>query len=312
MMERLELDSRGGARLLPAASVVSIGNFDGVHRGHQSLVEEVVSCARGAGLLSAVATFDPHPATLLRPAQAPRRLMTLEQQAEALAALGIDRLVVLRFDAELAGLAAEEFARRILRDALDARTVVAGAGFRFGRGRQGDAGLLRTLGFEVVERAPERMGGLPISSTRIRTALAAGDVAEAGALLGRPFANDGRVLPGDGRGRELGFPTANLEPENEVVPEAGVYAGWCRLHEGQAFGSRHAAVAHIGQRPTFDSTAMRIEAHLVDFSGDLYGLRLRVEYVSRLRGVRRFEGPAALTAQVREDVRRARELLVAP
>jgi riboflavin kinase / FMN adenylyltransferase len=294
----------------PGPSIASLGNFDGVHRGHQALVAEVVQRARAKGALAVVATFDPHPATILRPGHAPLVLMSLEQKAEALDGLGVDRLAVLRFDLELAGLSGEEFALRILRDGLHAETIVVGAGFRFGRGRSGGTGLLRGLGFEVVEREPELQAGSPVSSTRVRDALARGDVGAASDLLGRPFANDGVVVQGDRRGRELGFPTANLAAENAAVPAAGVYACWCRVGGRDGFGARHAGVVHVGQRPTFAQEERRLEAHLLDFSGDLYGSRLRVEYVARLRGVRRFENVAALVAQVGEDVQGARELLV--
>jgi riboflavin kinase/FMN adenylyltransferase len=311
MIERIALGGPPDAEgRLPGESVVSIGNFDGVHLGHQSLVAEVVRLGRASGRLAVVATFEPHPAAVLRPGQAPPQLMSLEQKAEVLEGLGIEWLAVLRFDSELARLAPEEFALRFLRHALRAQSVVVGAGFRFGRDRGGDVSMLRGLGLEVLEREHGRLGGAAVSSTRVRQALARGAVDEAAALLGRPFVNDGLVVEGDRRGRELGFPTANLVPENEAVPGAGVYACWCRVGRPGGFGARQAAVVHVGQRPTFDASELRIEAHLLDFRGDLYGGRLRVEYVARLRGVRRFEDVDALVAQVTQDVRDARQLLV--
>lgn len=310
-MQRIQL---GELTATLPASVLILGNFDGVHRGHQTLVQEALRWARQEGLAVTVGTFDPHPARVLDPARAPQRLMTLPQKSEALERLGVNRLVVIEFTRELAALTAEEFARAILVRQLGARVVVAGSGFRFGRGRAGDIATLRSLGaaldFVVSEVAPLVEAGRPVSSTRVREALAQGEVESARALLGRPFANDGVIVTGDGRGRTLGIPTANLVPENEAVPADGVYAAWCRLRRGaDAWGQAWPAVVNLGRRPTFAGSEHRVEAHLIGFSGDAYGAGMRIEYTRRLREERRFADAQALRAQVEADMREAREAL---
>jgi riboflavin kinase/FMN adenylyltransferase len=290
---------------------VTIGNFDGVHRGHQVLVASCVEHARARGGTAAVLTLDPHPTRLLDPARAPAALTTLAQKEEILGTLGVDRLVVLPFTRELARRSAEEFAGSVLAGALGARRVVVGDGFRFGRRREGDAGALRRLGaglgFEVVVVPPFLYEGSVVSSSRVREALASGAVAGARGLLGRAYFVDGRVVRGDGRGRLLGVPTANVETENEILPASGVYAGRCRL----ASGEWHPAVVNLGSRPTFGGGAMTLEAHLIDFDGDLYGSRVRLAFLDRLRDERRFAGPEALVAQIRDDVARARAVVAA-
>jgi riboflavin kinase/FMN adenylyltransferase len=310
-MQRIQLSELTAT--LPA-SVLILGNFDGVHRGHQTLVQEALRWGRQEGLAVTVGTFDPHPARVLYPEHAPQRLMTLTQKSEALEGLGVNRLVVIEFTRELAALTPEEFARAILVRRLGARVVVAGSGFRFGRGRAGDIAALRSLGaaldFAVSEVAPVVEAGRPVSSTRVREALAQGEVEFARALLGRPFANDGVIVTGDGRGRTLGIPTANLVPENEVVPADGVYAAWCRLRRGaDAWGREWPAVVALGRRPTFAGSEHRVEAHLIGFSGDAYGVAMRIEYTRRLREERRFADAQALRAQIEADVREAREAL---
>jgi riboflavin kinase / FMN adenylyltransferase len=309
-MERVRLDA-----LAPCGwpePAVTVGNFDGVHLGHQSLAAETVRQAR-ARLGTAVAlTFDPHPSRVLSPDRAPSTLMTLDQREAALAALGIDRVAVLPFTFELSRESAADFARKVLRDAVGARVVVVGEGFRFGRGREGDlTGLTRlgrSLGFEVVGTAPVIHEGAPISSTRIREALARGSVSAARRMLGGRFFVDGTVVRGLGRGRTIGLPTANLAVVNETLPARGVYAGFCR--ELPASGApRRPAVVNIGHRPTFGAGALSVEAHLLDFEGDLYGRALRVEFEERLREERAFDGPAALVRQVQDDIGRARRML---
>ena len=309
-MERVRLDA-----LAPCGwpePAVTVGNFDGVHLGHQSLAAETVRQARARGGTAVALTFDPHPSRVLSPDRAPSTLMTLDQRAEALAAIGIDRLAVLPFTFELSRESAADFARKVLRDAMGARVVVVGQGFRFGRGREGDlAGLARlgqSLGFEVVGTAPVIHEGAPISSTRIREALARGAVAPARAMLGRRFFVDGTVGTGVGRGRKIGLPTANLAVLNETLPARGVYAAWCREPAGGG-ATRHPAVVNIGHRPTFGAGALSVEAHLLDFEGDLYGRVLRVEFQERLREERTFDGPEALLRQVRDDIGRARRML---
>jgi riboflavin kinase/FMN adenylyltransferase len=296
------------------APALAVGNFDGVHRGHQALVAAAVAAARASGGTAAVLTFDPHPSRVLFPEQAPCTLMTLEQKAEVLAGLGIERVAVLPFTPALAARTAEEFARDVLLGTLGVRSVVVGSSFRFGHGRGGDARALSAmgarLGFSVRVVEPVLDAGEPVSSTRVREAVERGDVETAARLLGRRYFVDGRVVEGDRRGRTLGFPTANIEAENETVPAHGVYACFCRGLDG-APASRPAAV-NVGLRPTFEGEATRVEAHLLDFEGDLYGRRLRLEFVERLREERRFAGMEALRVQIEADVESARAVLRAP
>lgn len=303
----VRLDALGPVGWGPLA--VSLGNFDGVHLGHARLAAETVREARALGGLAVVLTFDPHPARILHPDRAPATLVTLEQKAELLAGLGIDRLAVLPFTKDVAALDAAAFASEVLGGCLGASVVVVGPNFRFGRGRAGDANALATLGGDVGFRVrivePVLDAGEPISSTRIRAALAAGDVSEAERLLGRRFFVDGTVVAGDGRGRTIGFPTANVEPLNETLPAAGVYA--CLFTVGSEPARR--AVANLGVRPTFGEGAQRLEVHVLDLVRDLYGARVRVTFVARLRDEKRFAGPDELVRQIAADVARAREAL---
>lgn len=291
---------------------VTVGNFDGVHRGHQALIATALEQARAAGGTAVALTFDPHPARVLDPARATSALMTVGQKAEVMAGLGLDAVAVVPFDAERAAQPADAFAREVLAEALVARTVVIGSSFRFGRGREGDAGLLDrlggTLGFRVIAVPPVVHGGAPISSTRIRKQLEAGHVEEAWALLGRPYFLDGAVVRGEGRGRQIGIPTANLDVVNETLPARGVYAAWCGLLDGAATG-RWPAVVNLGRRPTFGGKDATVEAHLLDEERDLYGRRLRLEFAARLRDELPFAGPEALVEQIRRDIARARPLL---
>jgi riboflavin kinase/FMN adenylyltransferase len=309
-MERLRLGSAAAADT--RGSAVAVGNFDGVHQGHQSLVRAAVASARPAGRDAVVLTFDPHPARVLRPELAPAALSTLAQKEELVAALGAPRLVVLEFDAAVAALAPEAFAREVLEGALGAREVVIGESFRFGRAREGDARRLAELGaklgFAVQVVRPVLHAGRPISSSRVREALASGDVREAELLLGRPYALDAVVVHGEGRGGRIGIPTANLQPEGQLVPRPGVYAGRCRLPGREICP----AVVNVGRRPTFGGGDLTVEAHLLDYEGDLYGARVRLAFSARLRDEQRFESVAALVARIREDVRTARELLLPP
>lgn len=306
-MDRVRLESlKAQGWSFPA---VTIGNFDGVHRGHVALVRAAAEWARRAGGDTVVLTFDPHPASVVEPARTPATLTTFEQKAELLESLGVDRLVVARFDEDLARRPPEDFARLVLADALQARRVVVGDNFRFGHDRAGDvtrlAELGRTLGFEVEAVAPVLHDDLPISSSRVRQVLAEGAVDAARALLGREYFIDGRVVVGERRGRTLGFPTANLASDNETLPALGVYAARCRVPSGRW----EPAVVNVGRRPTFGGRPVSVEAHLVDFEGDLYDARVRLAFVARLRGEERFPGPEALVAQIRRDVDEARDLL---
>jgi len=309
-MESERLGSGGAPQIGPAS--VAVGNFDGVHRGHQALVAAAVARSRATGGAAVVLTFDPHPARVLRPQEAPAALTTLAQKEELVAALGIDRLVVVEFDTRLAALSPEAFAREVLQHALGARHVVVGESFRFGRGREGDPRRLEalgaSLGFAVEVVPPLLDGGRAISSSRVREALESGDVGEARTLLGRDYFVDGEVVRGDGRGRTIGVPTANLAPEEQILPANGVYAARCRT----GAGAWHAAAVNVGERPTFGGGRVRLEAHLLDFEGDLYGARLRVAFHERLRGEQRFDGKDALVAQIRRDIEAVRARLPPP
>ena len=266
---------------------VAIGTFDGVHRGHLRVIE----AARKAGLRAAVVTFDPHPRAVL--GGQVELLATLERRLELLDAAGVEDVLVLPFDERLAGLSAAEFAERILRG-IGAETVAAGETFRFGRGREGDLGLLERLGFDV-RRVPLVEN---VSSSRIRQLVHAGETERAAGLLGRPPEVEGIVVRGDGRGRKLGFRTANLDvPTSLLVPPDGVYAGWAR--------DRRTAVS-IGTNPHFDGAERRVEAHLLEFDGDLYGDRLVVELWAPLREQRRFDSLEELVGAIGDDVERTR------
>jgi riboflavin kinase/FMN adenylyltransferase len=310
-VELYRLDSLGPRGWREPA--VTVGNFDGVHRGHQELVAEVVRAARASGGTSVVLTFDPHPSQVLSPGRGPTALMTLGQKAEILAGFGLDRLAVLPFSLELARKTPEEFARAVLRDALGAQVVVVGSTFRFGRDRAGDVAALTVigarLGFRVLPFSPVSYEGAPVSSTRIREALARGDVGASRELLGRRFFVDGTVVRGVGRGRTLGIPTANVDLLNETLPSNGVYACFCRVLGGE--GPRR-AVVNVGRRPTFGEGGTTLEAHLLDFEGDLYGSVLRVEFSNRLREERKFSSPEALKEQILRDITEARPLLLDP
>jgi riboflavin kinase/FMN adenylyltransferase len=279
--------ARKPAELTEARRAAAVGTFDGVHRGHL----RVIDAARRAGLRRSVVTFDPHPRAVL--GGDVQLLATLQRRLELLEAAGVEDVLVLRFDEGLAALSAEEFAERMLRG-IGAETVAAGETFRFGRGREGDLALLEGLGFDV-RRVPLVEN---VSSSRVRELVGAGEIERAATLLGRPAEVEGIVVRGDGRGRELGFPTANLDvPEGLLVPPDGVYAGFVR--------DRRAAVS-VGTNPHFDGVERRVEAHLLDFDGDLYGQRLVVELWSRLREQRRFDSLEELVAAIGDDVERTR------
>jgi riboflavin kinase/FMN adenylyltransferase len=300
-------------------SAVTIGAYDGVHLGHRALLAELDRRARRDGLTTVVVTFDRHPATVVRPGSAPSLLCDLAQKLELLEAAGVDRTVVVPFTPERADETAEEFVGDVLVEALDARLVVVGEDFHFGHGRKGDVALLREMGaaagfgVEGVSLRSDRPGvrasGQPISSTRIRSLVAAGRVDEAAALLGRPHQLRGRVVAGDQRGgAELGFPTANVEVEAGIcVPAAGIYAGRYERPDGSV---RPAAIS-VGRRPTFyrDGGELLVEAHVLDFSGDLYGEEARVSFVAHLRDEVAFESVDDLVDQMGRDVADTRRLL---
>jgi riboflavin kinase/FMN adenylyltransferase len=290
---------RGGA--------VTIGNFDGVHRGHAALLAELRRAAEAVEGPAVAVTFDPHPLQLLRPEQFLPLLTTPADRAELLTAYGADHVLLLRTTPELLRLTAEEFFTRVLLERLAARGVVEGPNFGFGRNRQGNIDTLDELcgrhGLTLTVAAPLLQGGVVVSSSRVRSALMAGDVRQAAELLGRPYLMRGVVGTGQRRGQTLGFPTANLEQVPTVIPGDGVYAVRV-LHAGKVWPG----AANIGPNPTFGESARKVEAHLIGFKGDLYGQPLAVDFVDRLRDTRPFGGVAELVEQLRRDVEQARKL----
>lgn len=298
----------------PGGTAVTIGAYDGLHRGHQYVIDRLRGMATGAGLESVVLTFDRHPAAVVRPDSAPLLLTDLEQKLELLASTGIDHTVVLPFDEARSQEEPDDFVRDVLVGALRARVVVVGEDFHFGRRRRGNVALLAdmggSLGFEVAHLPlmPGADGAPPVSSTAIRRMIEAGDVAGAAALLGRPHQVRGRVERGDRRGRELGYPTANVAvPADILLPSPGIYAGWY-VHPD---GSRHAAAISVGRRPMFHDAGSPVvlEAYLLDFSGDLYGQQGAVGFVSHLRDEARFESVDALVEQMGRDVEATRSVV---
>lgn len=303
----------------PDGNVVTIGAYDGVHLGHRALLERVRALADARGLGAALLTFDRHPAQVVRPESAPKLLTSLDQKLELLEATGLlDVTCVLTFDQERMRETAEAFVTDVLVRTLDVRVVVVGTDFHFGYRRQGNVHFLgergRELGFEVeaVELVPVAGDdtGAAYSSTLIRGLLMAGDVEAAGRLLGRPHEVQGRVVEGDRRGRELGFPTANVAvPDETCLPAEGVYAGW---FVDEADGVERAAAINLGRRPTFyeeGSSPVLLEAFVLGFEGDLYDHRARIRFVERLRSEEKFDAVEDLVEQMHEDVRRARKIL---
>jgi riboflavin kinase/FMN adenylyltransferase len=299
-------------------TAVTIGAYDGVHLGHRAVVAEVRRRAREDGLATAVVTFDRHPASVVRPESAPRLLTDLDQKLELLAETGIDYCLVITFDEVRSQEPAEDFVREVLAGCLAARVVVVGEDFHFGHRRSGNVALLRRmggdLGFEVdglelVDAEGRPAGDLgKVSSTRIRHALVEGDLEPANQMLGRAHEVRGVVAQGDKRGRELGFPTANVSvPGDILLPADGIYAGWFE----RADGSVHPTAISLGRRPTFyvEAHASLLEAHLLDFDGDLYDEHVKVRFVARLRGEERFDSVEALVEQIRRDCDDTRKVL---
>ncbi len=302
---------RGESRAadLPRGGVATIGNYDGIHRGQRAILDGVVARAREQAIPSAVVTFEPHPLAVLEPSRRPLRLTSDGQRGRLLAACGIDEIWIVPFTPELARFAAVDFVERVLVGGLGAREVHVGSSFRFGRNREGDLASLaaagRRWGFEALGRSELLHGGLPISSSRIRQAVAAGQIELAAELLGRPFELTGTVVVGDRVGRELGWPTANLAIESELLPANGVYVSLTQL------GGRDEplpGVTNVGVRPTRDGAGeRRVETFLFDFEGDLYGAQMAVAFVARLRNEERFPSLDALRAQIALDVAAGRE-----
>jgi riboflavin kinase/FMN adenylyltransferase len=293
-------------------TAVVIGNFDGVHLGHQHVVREARAAADAEGLRVVAVTFDPHPMVVLRPEHAPTTLTDIETRGELLQTAGVDDVLALPFDRDVASWTPHEFAQRVLADALHAAVVVVGANFRYGTRASGDVATLTTSGEELGFRAvgvPLDGGPQVWSSTYIRTCLAAGDVAGAAQALGRPFVVRGVVVRGDQRGRELGFPTANV-PTRELTaaPADGVYAGWLRRLDT---GERYPAAISVGTNPTFDGEReRRVESYVLDRDDlELYDVEVEVAFVDRIRGMVRFDGVDALIETMHDDVRQAHRIL---
>jgi riboflavin kinase/FMN adenylyltransferase len=297
-------------------SVVTIGNFDGVHLGHRHLLDGVAARARATGDRSVVTTFDPHPMTVIHPDSAPPRLTTLQHRLQLLEECGVDAVLVLPFTRELSQWEPAEFVRRVLVDGLHASEVHVGENFRFGHRAAGDVTTLRAAGAAlgpdgfVVVALPLAGDTTRWSSTYVRQCLAEGDVASAAAALGRLHRVEGPVVEGDKRGRELGYPTANLDlPAGTAIPADGVYAGWLT----RADGTRLPAAISIGTNPTFGGTQRRVEAYVLDRDDlELYGEHVAVDFLARLRETVTFDGIDPLLVQMADDVARSRELTGAP
>src|ERR1051325_1403161 len=287
--------------------VIALGNFDGLHRGHLKIIERVKRGAAEHGGTPMAMTFDPHPPRVVRPDKAPPLLMTKAQKIEALHRAGVQCVAVVRFTKELSQWDADTFVRKVLVDWLRVSEVWVGANFLFGHDRTGTFSVLRGLGQSYGFRAdkidPVRYKDFVVSSTRIRRLVGEARMDEAAALLGRAYYLDGTIVEGRRRGRELGFPTANLETSNELLPPNGVYATIMTIN-----GVVHGGVTNVGMRPTFGETTPTVETHVLDYSGNLYGQSVRLAFVQRLRDERRFEDVDALRTQIDADKRRAERL----
>jgi riboflavin kinase/FMN adenylyltransferase len=289
-----DVDLRGG---FPA---VTLGNFDGVHLGHQRAFELLKSRAAAIGGRSVAVTFEPHPVSVLRPADAPKRILTPKLKREVIGSFGIDDLVVIHFTREFSQFSADAFVENVLVGKLQVKELILGGNFRFGRGRAGDVASLRELGerfgFVVHEVEASRYGDETISSSRIRTSLIEGHVDEAAAMLGRPYFFEGVVVRGDGRGRRMGFPTANVKVDGDVLVDDGVYVTDATVLNGTCHG-----MTHVGRRPTFGLEDRTVETHLFDFDRDIYDEPIRLHFHRRIRGTVRFSSADELEAQLRRD-----------
>ena len=310
---------------LSGGCVLAVGNFDGVHRGHQQIFHTAVNRARGSGLRAVLLTFSSHPASVIRPGETPEALMTIPDRLLIAESSGFDTAIVLEFNPEMAAMSPVRFVEDVLVRRLGTRAVVAGEGWRFGNRREGDMSMLGSIGpgcgFEVHEVSPFMVDDLPVSSTRIRGALAAGDVAEASSLLGRPHFVRGTVVSGEGRGRKLGFPTVNLDCHRILVPGEGVYAGGFHTagsSRGKSFrGQKPGTVAKgfmgpaaisIGSSPTFEDGSFAVEAHLIGWEEDLYDRTVTIAFLNRLREQLAFRQKGDLAARIASDVKMSSEL----
>ena len=289
-------------------SIITLGNFDGLHLGHQELVRMVIRRARETGAAAMVVTFRPHPLKVLAPEKCPPLISIYEEKIRLFERLGIDVLVKIPFTLEFSSMSPEDFVKKVLCDALGAREIFVGYNYRFGKGRKGDIRLLKSLGEELGFRVREveqvAAEGEVISSTSIRNLLKDGEVEHAARLLGRTYAITGVVVKGDGRGKGLGFPTANIAPKHAIIPADGVYA--VRLY---ARDRLYDGIANIGLRPTFNKKVLAIEVHVFDFNEDLYGEEVSLYFVKKIREEKKFRSADALVTQIRSDIAAAREML---
>lgn len=287
-------------------SALTVGNFDGLHLGHQKILRMVRERARSDGQRTAVVTFDPHPMRVLHPERAPLMIQTIEQRLAGFEEMGLDAALVLRFDRELSLVSAEEFVERILVAGLRAGAIVVGDNFRFGHRGAGDVRMLAEFGkrdgFAMEVVPPVEIAGQIVSSTAVRNAVASGEMEKAISFLGRPFSVTGDVRPGAGRGRTILFPTLNLVPEQELLPKLGVYATECAVG-----GKWYSSVTNVGTRPTFQGTGVTVESHLFEFQETLAAGRIEVRFHTRIRDERKFPGPEALRAQIACDIKTARK-----
>jgi len=296
-------DLQPGSRSVCAA----IGVFDGVHLGHQHVLRQTMEDAKRHGAVSVVVTFDRHPNAVVAPANVPPLIFPLDKKLEVIASFGVEAAYVIRFDKAFSQISGEQFIRSLARDFKQIKSLCVGDGFMFGERRSGNVALLRTLGgelgFTIHALHDVELDGQSVSSTRIRDAVRAGDFALAGRMLGRPYALRGMVIQGEHLGRKLGFPTANLEVPGLLVPPPGVYAAEARLS-----AARYRAAVNIGHRPTVRAAdpQLHVEAHLLDFDGDIYCQSLELEFLKKLREEKKFSGAEALKAQIAEDIKQAR------
>lgn len=311
MPRKIDASDESGLPPYVSGTVITVGTFDGVHRGHRDVIERLVRRSRHLKIPSVLLTFEPHPLEIVNPAAAPLLLTTHDERLEVLAETGIDYLAVLPFTAELAAYSAENFVELILRRCFRLQELLIGYDHGFGRQRAGNVDVLRTLGerdgfkVEVVDPV-STPDGRSVSSTSIRRAIAGGDLEKAAEALGRPYSVSGRVVEGSQRGRSIGFPTLNLgpPPARKLLPPEGVYAVRVQTPRGPAGG-----MMNLGPRPTFGDSATSLEAHLFDTTGDFYGAHVRIDLVARLRETRKFASPEQLKKQLAQDERDARNAL---
>ena len=289
-------------------SIVTVGVFDGLHIGHQAVIQQVLTQSEKFNLASLVLTFDPPPLAFLAPERCPPTLTTLSKKIEILGQLGVDGVVFARFDAYLQQMSPDAFVQQVLLQRLHAKQVIIGYDWQFGKGRSGNAEALRQLGdqyqFSVMIVGPVQLHGMPVHSTRVREAIAGGNLNLVSDLLGRRYSIMGEIVLGDGRGRQIGFPTANIDAGNQMLPPSGVYAIQVKL-EGRMLNG----VMNMGTRPTFDGEEFQIETHLFDFEQMVYGKKMEIFFIEKIRDERRFPNPEILVNQIKQDVATAKAIL---